>query len=189
MHPPILGPPMLRLGAPIKGGLIHLFFRPKRFLTIFSIFLVSLTVFHVILNENKTHCPSPHTLHESIISLLIPLPTHYAPLSPLIPDRLSEHWMSTGEQCYRGLLSSWLPQQHSIWVALLPHGISSSPNKDGDTREQCLSDHSQGVFQDAGWTTPRVPLSTSVPFEPLSHLLKQEFLRFESLHHFLLHPC
>lgn len=82
---------MLRLGAPIKGGLIHLFFRPKRFLTIFSIFLVSLTVFHVVLNENKTHCPSPHTLHESIISLLIPLPTHYAPLSPLIPDRLSEH--------------------------------------------------------------------------------------------------
>lgn len=130
-----------------------------------------------------SHTPWKHCLTHH------PPPTHYAPLSPLILDRLSEHWMSTGKQCYRWLLSSWLPQQHGIWAAFLPHGISSSPNKNGDTREQCLSDHSQGVFQDAGWTTPRVPLLTSVAFELLSHLLKQEFLGFESLHHFLLHLC
>lgn len=122
-------------------------FRPFFFFS----FLTPLLVFHVVLNQNKTHCLSPHTLHESNISLAIPFPTHYSPLSPLILERLSEHWMSTYEQCCCWVLSSWLPQQHSTLVAFLPHGISSSPNKDGNTREQCLSDQSQGVFQDAGW--------------------------------------
>lgn len=64
------------------------------------------------------------------------------------------HQLSSGalDYCPLASLNPWPPPQHTLWVVLLSQAIAFSKEKNGDTRESCLSGQRWSVFQDMGCT-------------------------------------